>query len=478
MSTSSIPPRCAGSAVMLTAWLYTATRNAALDLIRSEQRRAAREQEAFTMQTLSAAPPDADWEKLRPVLDGVMDELNEADRTAVLLRFFEQRPFADIGAALNLSEDAARMRVERALDKLHTQLARRGVTSTAGALAVALSQQAVIAAPADLPSVVTGTALAAVEGVAESSLGFLQFMSNSKLIVGVAGLVLVICVGSATREIAARRSADVALAAAMTDRDRFAARSRTLAQAVDAAEKETTQLKTELEVARAAVVAPRARTGGPAPAGANATGWDQIAEGNAFMARHPAVKDALENYTRARARFRFAPLLESLHLSPAQEERFLTIMGQGYGMGASTQEQARVGRQITLMSGGGKLADDYNQFFLEERDDEGRRRVMEFRKTELAREDAVRVAGALWFTETPLTPEQADRLVQLMTANRTARRNDQRAYDWDAIITAAGGLLSAPQLAILSGMQARDRLNQVSSRPAETPVAPTSKTTP
>src|SRR4051812_40364318 len=75
---------------VLTAWLYTATRNAAIDLMRSEQRRRTREQEAFVLQTSMTATTDPDWEKLRPVLDEVMDELPESDRTAVLLRFFDR----------------------------------------------------------------------------------------------------------------------------------------------------------------------------------------------------------------------------------------------------------------------------------------------------------------------------------------------------------------------------------------------------
>ena len=89
---------------VLTAWLYTATRNAAIDLIRSEQRRHTREQEATAMQNLFSASPDADWERLRPVLDEVMDELSDADRTAVLLRFFEKRAFSEVGAVLHLSD--------------------------------------------------------------------------------------------------------------------------------------------------------------------------------------------------------------------------------------------------------------------------------------------------------------------------------------------------------------------------------------
>src|SRR5882724_5024411 len=89
----------------------------------------------------------ADWSGVAPVLDAVIDELAERDRTAVLLRFMERRAFVEIGAALGVSEDAARMRVERALDKLHALLSRRGIKSSSAALGVALANHAVVAAP-------------------------------------------------------------------------------------------------------------------------------------------------------------------------------------------------------------------------------------------------------------------------------------------------------------------------------------------
>ena len=104
--------------------------------------------------------PDPDWDKLRPVLDAAMLELKEADREAVLLRYFERHQHAEIGAKLGVSENTARMRVERALEKLHAHLAHRGVTTTAAALSAAISANAVQAAPASLSAVITTTAAA------------------------------------------------------------------------------------------------------------------------------------------------------------------------------------------------------------------------------------------------------------------------------------------------------------------------------
>jgi RNA polymerase sigma factor (sigma-70 family) len=167
----------------LTGWLYTTTHHLATRHVRSETRRHRREQEAHAMQELlhePAAEPPPDWTRLRPVLDDAMHELGETDRLAVLLRHFERRPLADVGARLGLSENAARMRVDRALDKLHAKLAKRGVTSTAAALAVALSGQAVTAAPAALTAAVTTAALAAAV-TTTSTLGLFTLMTATKL---------------------------------------------------------------------------------------------------------------------------------------------------------------------------------------------------------------------------------------------------------------------------------------------------------
>src|SRR5215212_4596606 len=85
-------------APVLSGWLYTATRNAVINLVRGEKRRRTREEEACHMQQIdSESEASADWSKLRPVLDSAMDRLNARDREAVLLRFFQGRSCGEIG---------------------------------------------------------------------------------------------------------------------------------------------------------------------------------------------------------------------------------------------------------------------------------------------------------------------------------------------------------------------------------------------
>lgn len=177
---------------VLAGWLFTSTRFAASKLVRGEQRRRQREQEAQSMEEITASDPNAslDWERVRPVLDDALAELGERDREAILLRYLEGRDFAQVGAKLSLSDNAARMRVDRAVEKLRALLMRRGITSTTAALAVTLANQAVVAAPIGLAATVTGAALAgtAITGTAAAAL---TFMSLNKIQIAIAAAVVV-----------------------------------------------------------------------------------------------------------------------------------------------------------------------------------------------------------------------------------------------------------------------------------------------
>jgi len=145
----------------LVGWLYTTTRLMASRMNRTEQRRQAREQEANMLnQLLHDDTPPVDWNRLRPVIEDAMHELDDGDRHAVLLRYFQNKTLNEVGAALNLTENAARMCVDRALDKLRGKLARHGITTTAAALAAVVAANAVQAAPAGLAATISAATVA------------------------------------------------------------------------------------------------------------------------------------------------------------------------------------------------------------------------------------------------------------------------------------------------------------------------------
>src|SRR5215469_16065428 len=117
---------------------------------------------------LRTSGPELDWECFRPMLDDAMQELNENDREVILLRYFQNRTYPDIGEQIGVGENGARMRAERALEKLRGVLLRRGLTTT-GAVAALISAHAVSAAPAGLAVSITGAATLAAATTAAST---------------------------------------------------------------------------------------------------------------------------------------------------------------------------------------------------------------------------------------------------------------------------------------------------------------------
>jgi len=206
----------------LEGWLYRSTRYAAIDAIRAESRR---QQLARSLTAMpdAASSPDAtpDWDQLRPVLDEAMDELKEHDRQLVLLRYFGGLTFSEAGARLNLSEDGARRRAERALDHLRGHLGKRGLTSTTAALGLLLANQPLVAAPAGLAASVTTAALATAPA---GGAGLLAFLLMNKIAAPVcsailaAGLTTAVWISAAhpvsAQELTALRQENARLAAA------------------------------------------------------------------------------------------------------------------------------------------------------------------------------------------------------------------------------------------------------------------------
>jgi RNA polymerase sigma factor (sigma-70 family) len=248
---------------VLTGWLYTSTRFAAAKARRTEFRRRNREQEAHAMNEIARdIEPAADWERLRPAIDDALHALDEREREAVLLRFFEGRAFADIGGALRITEDAARKRVERALDRMAATLGRKGITSTAAALSLALTGQAGASAPTGLAASVASAALAAAGATAAAGIGFLAFMSTTKIALGAAGVIVAVAVGAAYYHANESRAAVAVVAA---ERDEARAQVRDLKAQLQAqtaraqgAEEDTSKLLKAIDAsgpARAAEVA-------------------------------------------------------------------------------------------------------------------------------------------------------------------------------------------------------------------------------
>lgn len=149
----------------LGAWLHTVTRRASQRALRTERRRLQREHTAYELTEMNSLP--STWSRVAPLLDEALERLPQADRSAVLLRYFENRSFREVGEALGASEAAAQKRVGRAIEQLRTHLARRGAPVSAVALATELSAHAIELAPAGLTAAIAqGLSLSLAGGAA------------------------------------------------------------------------------------------------------------------------------------------------------------------------------------------------------------------------------------------------------------------------------------------------------------------------
>lgn len=151
---------------ILPAWLYRTTRYASADALDREIRRLRREREAFANQSAAADENESAWHQISPVLDEALATLGDKDRTAIILRFLEERNLKDVGRALGTGENTAGMRVARALEKLRRFFTRRGIVLPVAAIAAAISTHSLQAAPVGLAGSVT---LAAVKGPAATA---------------------------------------------------------------------------------------------------------------------------------------------------------------------------------------------------------------------------------------------------------------------------------------------------------------------
>src|ERR1017187_1747873 len=185
-----------GAKTILAGWLHQTARLTAANFLRGEIRRQNREQEAYMQSTLNE--PDANvWPQIAPLLDDALDKLGERDRNAIVLRFFENKNLREVGTALGASEDAAKMRVNRALEKLRKIFSKRGVAFSAAAIAGAVSANSVHAAPVGLAKTISVVAVAKGAAAGGSTLtlvkGALKIMAWTKaktaVVVGVSVLL-------------------------------------------------------------------------------------------------------------------------------------------------------------------------------------------------------------------------------------------------------------------------------------------------
>jgi RNA polymerase sigma factor (sigma-70 family) len=179
-----------GKRTILQGWLHKTAWFTADNVLKTAIRQQRREQEAY-MQSLLNEPESDAWAQVAPLLDTAIAGLNEKDRNAIVLRFFDGRKLSEVGAALGTSEGGATKRVNRAVEKLREYFARRGVVLSAATLTAIIAANSVQAAPAGLATAATTASLAGAAGTGLSGLvttitKFILMYKKSCAVLGIA----------------------------------------------------------------------------------------------------------------------------------------------------------------------------------------------------------------------------------------------------------------------------------------------------
>jgi RNA polymerase sigma factor (sigma-70 family) len=198
-----------GSGTVLSGWLCRTARYVSARALTTQRRRQRREQEA-AMESSANETESNVWMQIEPLLETAMAQLGEKDHNAVVLRFLEGRSFKSVSAALGTSEAGAKMRVNRALEKLRAFFKRHGIMVSVAMIAGAVSANSVQAAPVGLASSVTAAAIKGTT-VTTSTLTLiettLKYMAWTKLKTAiVAGAIALVAAGTATVTIKVARA--------------------------------------------------------------------------------------------------------------------------------------------------------------------------------------------------------------------------------------------------------------------------------
>ena len=157
----------------LSGWLFKTARFAVSDALKRRTRMRNRENrfaEFFKATAREQGNPLFDSGDVSDELSQTLDEgvacLSESDRQAVLLRFYENKTLADVGAILGISEEAAKKRVARAVTKLRKFFVTRGVMASMAIVLLMLARRsdAATGMPAIVGATVSGTACGIADG--------------------------------------------------------------------------------------------------------------------------------------------------------------------------------------------------------------------------------------------------------------------------------------------------------------------------
>ena len=387
----------------LAGWLYTAVRNASIDALRKESRRKTREKEMAarweleTSQTVDSRTAT----ELTILVEETLHQLAEGERLAILLRYYDNRPFAEIGRILGRSEDAARMRVDRGLERLQALFAKRGVKSSSGAIAMALGQLSTIAAPEGMAVAVASHAIATTAPLGAGG-GLLMLLAAHKAAVMLAFGFMMIVGGKLLYDHAEGSEKEGAIAVSPGE-----------SRGIGAGSNPGKQI--EGDSGTALVLAPKP-TGG-VTAGSEAVMPDGDALGREFLAAHPEIRASLEAAGRARVASRYYTFYRALNLSAEQRDEFESLL-----MSFILSFPGAGGREMTLRIEPNLTYEESDQRLRAILGGAGYEAYRRYNQGNHARRLIAGLASALSESESPLTAVQCEQIQAALGAKPKSQR--------------------------------------------------------
>jgi RNA polymerase sigma factor (sigma-70 family) len=482
---------------VLKAWLYTSVRFTAGNVMTSERRRHSRELAQTEYESGPTGAAATDWERLRPFLDKALDQLGERDRTAVILRFFEGVSFREIGRVLNIGEDGARLRVNRALEKLSGLVRRNGVSSTAATLALGLASESMAALRPGFVDTLAGSALGVLQSTAPVlgiGAGIIAFMTT-KIIVGFAGAIALFSLAGGIVEWRAERASSATLAASLGQQE---ALRRALAES-----------QSKIHALELRLIQSNSSGSLGIPVIGNS--------GKSTVRRVTAGSGGTSNYRNLPTVLGFGADIEDpkeraagITSFNAWEMSHLTAFFQNAGVPPDVQQrlsQAFVDRQNALMdlaiaarSEGvtddnptDELKQESKQIYLDSNAQVAQilgpslyQQYQTYNSTMPQRDAANQLASMLYATDSPLTGSQADQLVQTFSTNNAGRIAGASYANYgsassvvtDAAVAQAAAYLTPTQLQALKQLQVIQQVPIYRGEVTGKPVIPSVSTGP
>ena len=320
---------------ILTAWLYQVTRRTAIDVVRRESRRQLREQIASEMNLMNATAED--WTQVEPLLDEAMEALDTTDRTAVLLRYFENRSFREVGATLGTTDDAAQKRVSRAVERLREFFSKRGIAVGASGLVAIISANAVQAAPAGLAlTISTASTIGATSAVAATTATVTKVIAMTTLQKTVIATAIVVAAGAGIYE--ARQATQT-----RKENEVLQEKQTALTKQVEALQQQRDEASNRLALASASAPKPeqkssevlklRGQVGALQQTLSSISATNTPKSGIAKMMSDPAMRDYIHQYQAKMIKERYEPLFKELKLTPENTDKFTQLIGDIWAKG-------------------------------------------------------------------------------------------------------------------------------------------------